>query len=188
MFFFLSLKSPWVLLTTLIPAVGRPTPKDWAQHFNVLHHFGVTHPTPYRHPHLWCRPTTLHWVVKTDCAGASHGHNSTPKIQLSVRPSPFLTCITHACIIDTCFIRIATRIIDTRIFCQKCPFSDQKKWHFEWPNQNSKTTFIVQTFPKYGPYDFYLVNLSLLGAILAIFQFCGFSGLFWPFSPCNCNV
>ena len=21
-----------------------------------------------------------------------------------------------------------------------------KKWHFEWPNQNSKTTFIVQTF------------------------------------------
>ena len=75
MFFILSLKSPWVLLTTLIPAVGRPTPKDWAQHFNVLHHFGLTHPTPYHHPHLWCRPTTLHWVVKTDCAGASHGHN-----------------------------------------------------------------------------------------------------------------
>merc|ERR1711926_63182 len=70
-------------------------------------------------------------------------------------------------------------------FWQKCPFSDQKKWHFEWPNQNSKTTFIVQTFPKYGPYDFYLVNLSLLGAILAIFQFCGFSGLFWPFFPCK---
>ena len=43
----------------------------------------------------------------------------------------------------------------------------------------------LQTFPKYGPYDFYLVNLSLLGAILAIFQFCGFSGLFWPFSPCT---
>ena len=50
-------------------------------------------------------------------------------------------------------------------FGQKCPFSDQKKWHFEWPNQNSKTTFIVQTFPKYGPYGFDLVNLSLLGAI-----------------------
>ena len=31
-------------------------------------------------------------------------------------------------------------------------------------------------------YDFYFVNLSLLGAIWAIFQFCGFSGLFWPFS------
>ena len=57
-------------------------------------------------------------------------------------------------------------------FGQKCPFSDQKKWHFEWPNQNSKTTFIVQTLPKYGPYGFDLVNLSLLGAILAIFQFC----------------
>ena len=37
---------------------------------------------------------------------------------------------------------------------QKWPFSDPKKWHFEWPNQNSKTTFIVQTFPKYGPYGF----------------------------------
>ena len=70
-------------------------------------------------------------------------------------------------------------------FWQKWPFSDHKKWHFEWPNQNSKTTFIVQTFPKYGPYGFDLVNLSLLGAILAIFQFCGFSGLFWPFFPCK---
>ena len=57
-------------------------------------------------------------------------------------------------------------------FWQKGPFSDHKKWHFQWPNQNSKNTFIVQTFPKYGPYDFYFVNLSLLGAILAIFQFC----------------
>ena len=36
--------------------------------------------------------------------------------------------------------------------------SDQKKWYFEWPNPNSKTTFIVQTFPKYGPYGFDLVN------------------------------
>ena len=63
-------------------------------------------------------------------------------------------------------------------------FGPQKR-HFEWPNQNSKTTFIVQTFPKYGPYDFYFVNLSLLGAILAIFQFCWFSGLFWPFFPCK---
>ena len=40
-----------------------------------------------------------------------------------------------------------------------------------WP-QNSKTTFIVQTFPKYGPYAFYFMNLSLMGTILAIFQFC----------------
>merc|ERR1711928_170484 len=70
-------------------------------------------------------------------------------------------------------------------FCQKCPSLRPKKWHFEWPNQNSRTTFIIQTFPKYGPYDFYFVNLSLLGAILAIFQFCGFSGLFWPFFPCK---
>ena len=68
-------------------------------------------------------------------------------------------------------------------FCQKCPFLWLKKWHFEEPNQNSKTTFIVQTFPKYGPSDFYFVNLSFLGAILAIIQFCWFSGLFRPISP-----
>ena len=68
-------------------------------------------------------------------------------------------------------------------FWQKWPFSYHKKWHFEWPNQNSKTTFIVQTFPKYGPY--YFVNLSLLGAILAKFQFWWFFGLFWPFFPCK---
>ena len=55
---------------------------------------------------------------------------------------------------------------------QKVPIFGPKKWHFEWPNQNSKTTFIVQTFPKYGPYGFDLVNLSLLGPILAKFQFC----------------
>ena len=72
-----------------------------------------------------------------------------------------------------------------RHFCKKCPSLRSKKWHFEWQNQNSKTIFIVQTFPKYGLYDFYFMNLSLLGAILAIFQFCRFSGLFWPFFPCK---
>ena len=72
-----------------------------------------------------------------------------------------------------------------RHFCQKCPSLRPKKWHFQWPNQNSKTTFIVQTFPKKGPYGFDLVNLSLLGPILAKFQFCWFSGLFWPFFPCK---
>ena len=80
--------------------------------------------------------------------------------------------------------KISPKIKDGH-FWQKWPFSDHKKWHFEWPNQNSMTTFIVQTFPKYGPYDFYFMNLSLLGAILAIFQFCRFSGLFWPFFPCK---
>ena len=84
------------------------------------------------------------------------------------------------------FQRFLTFVLyKTVTFAKKCQYLRPKKWHFEWPNQNSKTTFIVQTFPKYGPYDFYLVNLSLLGAILAIFQFCGFSGLFWPFFPCK---
>merc|ERR1712012_125663 len=60
-----------------------------------------------------------------------------------------------------------------------------KKMALRVAKQNSETTFIVQTFPKYGPYGFDLVNLSLLDAILAIFQFCGFSGFFWPFFPCK---
>ena len=61
----------------------------------------------------------------------------------------------------------------------------QKKWHFWWQNQNSKTTFIVQTFPKYCRNGFYFMKLSLLSLILAKFQFCWFSGLFWAFFPCK---
>ena len=60
-----------------------------------------------------------------------------------------------------------------------------KKWHFEWQNQNSKTTFIVQTFPKYCRIGFHFIKLSLLSPILAKFQFCWFSGLFWAFFPCK---
>ena len=78
-----------------------------------------------------------------------------------------------------------TIVVRKRSLLPKVPFFETKKKHFEWPNQNSKTTLIVQTFPKYGLYGFDLVNLSLLGAILSIFQFCRFSGLFWPFFPCK---
>ena len=70
-------------------------------------------------------------------------------------------------------------------FWQKCLFSDHKIWHFWWENQNSKTTFIVQTFPKYCRKGFYFMKLSLLSPILAKFQFCWFSGLFWAFFPCK---
>ena len=56
---------------------------------------------------------------------------------------------------------------------------------FWWQNQNSKTTFIVQTFPKYCRKGFYFMKLSLLSPILAKFQFCWFSGLFWAFFPCK---
>ena len=70
-------------------------------------------------------------------------------------------------------------------FCQKCPSLRQKKWHFWWQNQNSKTTFIVQTFPKYCRKGFYFMKLSLLSPILAKFPFCGFLGLFWAFFPCK---
>ena len=67
-------------------------------------------------------------------------------------------------------------------FWQKWLFSDHKKWHFWWQNQNSKTTFIVQTIPKYCSKGIYFMNLSLLSPILVEFQFCWFSGLFWAFS------
>ena len=67
-------------------------------------------------------------------------------------------------------------------FCQKCPSLRPKKWHFWWQNQSSKTTFIVQTFPKYCRKCFYFMKLSLLSRILAKFQFCWFSGFFGHFS------
>ena len=66
-------------------------------------------------------------------------------------------------------------------FCQKCPSLRPKKYYFEWPNQNSKTTFIVQTFLNYRPNVFYFTNLSLLGAILAIFQLMIFGLIFGHF-------
>ena len=52
---------------------------------------------------------------------------------------------------------------------EKCPLRP-KKWHFWWQNQNSKTTFIVQTIPKYCRKGFYFMKLSLLSPILAKFQ------------------
>ena len=64
-------------------------------------------------------------------------------------------------------------------------FETKKKWHFWWQNQISKTTFIVQTFPKYCRKGFYFMKLSLLSPILAILQFCWFLGLFWAFFPCK---
>ena len=70
-------------------------------------------------------------------------------------------------------------------FCQKSPSLRPKKWHFWWQNQNSKTTFIVETFPKYCSEGFYFIKLSLLSPILAKIQFCWFSGIFWAFFPCK---
>ena len=70
-------------------------------------------------------------------------------------------------------------------FWQKWLLLDHKKWHFWWQNQNSKTTFIVQTIPKYCSKGIYFMNLSLLSQILVKFQFCWFSGLFWAFFPCK---
>ena len=57
-------------------------------------------------------------------------------------------------------------------FWQKWFFSDHKKRHLWWQNQNYKTIFIVQTFPKYCRKGFYFMKLSLLSPILAKFQFC----------------
>ena len=41
-----------------------------------------------------------------------------------------------------------------------------QKWHFWWQNQNFKTIFIVQTFPKYCRNGFYFIKIS--------------SAWFWP--------
>ena len=70
-------------------------------------------------------------------------------------------------------------------FCKNCPSLRPKKWHFWWQNQNSATIFIVQTFPKYCHTGFYFIKISLFSPILAKFQFCCFSGLFWAFFPCK---
>ena len=65
---------------------------------------------------------------------------------------------------------------DGHIFAKVTVFGPQKM-HFRWPIQNSKTTFIVQTFPKYSLYSFitfgrYFGHISIMlifGLILAIF-------------------
>ena len=74
-----------------------------------------------------------------------------------------IKCPHHSCARGGCRQKVPLFGLKDGHFWQKWPFSDHKKWHFEWPNRVSKTTFIVEKFPKY---------LSLLGAILAIFQFC----------------
>ena len=51
----------------------------------------------------------------------------------------------------------------------KVPFFEAKKMALLVQNQNSKTTFLVQTFPKYCRIGFYLMKLSLLSPILANF-------------------
>ena len=62
------------------------------------------------------------------------------------------------------------------------PILDIKKWHFGWPNQNSRATFIVQTFPKYGLKDVDLMNLSFLTPSWPNFNFVDFRAYFGNFS------
>ena len=62
-------------------------------------------------------------------------------------------------------------------YCKNAYLWD-KKWQFRWPNHDSKTTFIVQTFLKYGLCGFYFMTLSLLGTILAKFKYWWFLGSF----------
>ena len=74
-------------------------------------------------------------------------------------------------------------VVQKQSLLPKVPIFETKKWHFWWHNQNSKTTFIIQTIPKYCSKGVYFMNLSLLSPILVKFQFCWFSGLFWAFFP-----
>ena len=73
-------------------------------------------------------------------------------------------------------------VVRKRSLLPKQPIFETKKKHFQWPNQNSKTTFIFQIFPKFGAYDFYFMNLSLLGAIWQYFNFVDFWAYFGHFS------
>ena len=40
-------------------------------------------------------------------------------------------------------------VVQKQALLPKVPIFETQKWHFKCPNQNSKTTFLVQTFPKY---------------------------------------
>ena len=62
------------------------------------------------------------------------------------------------------------------------PILDIKKWQFGWPNQNSRATFIVQTFAKYGLKDVDLMNLSFLTPFWPNFNFVDFRAFFGNFS------
>ena len=61
------------------------------------------------------------------------------------------------------------------------PILDIKKWHFGWPNQNSRATFIVKTFPKYGLKDVDLMNLSFLTPLWPNFYFVDIRAYFGNF-------
>ena len=49
-----------------------------------------------------------------------------------------------------------------------CPLLGTKKWHFECPNKNFESTFIIQTSPKNDGIDFSFMRLPLLDGFLAI--------------------
>ena len=55
-------------------------------------------------------------------------------------------------------------------FCQKCPFSGTKKWHFGCPNKNSETTFISPTSPKIDGIAFRFKRVPLLEGYPANFK------------------
>ena len=118
---------------------------------------------------LLCRTTIILRVIIINCQDLGHKLSS---------PQGLLTT-------DNFRPNNALQGLKDGLFWQKWLFSDHKKWHFWWQNQNSKTTFIVQTFPKYCRIGFYFIKISPFSLILAKFQFCWFSGLFWAFFPCK---
>ena len=61
----------------------------------------------------------------------------------------------------------------------KVPIFETKKWHFWWQNQNSKATFIVQTFPTYWRQSW---NYHFYARFWLNFNFVDFRAYFRHFS------
>ena len=67
-------------------------------------------------------------------------------------------------------------------FCQKCPFSGAKKWHFERPNLKTETTFSSQHPPKMVDYMFVLCVYHIWVGFKTILENCIFCTVLEPFS------
>ena len=71
------------------------------------------------------------------------------------------------------------------LFQKYCFSCSDRSWGWAFPIISERCVKVVQTFLHYSRYEFYFMNLSLLGVNLARFRFCWFSGLFWPFFRCK---
>ena len=97
---------------------------------------------------LWGVVNDNYWIIKSTFFFARHLVNK--KILIGpwpIREEVFLGQLsTKKLILPGPW----SRKILTMHFAKLVPVFGPQKWHFRWPNENSKTTSVVQTFPKYG--------------------------------------